>query len=170
MNVSELIATIRYIGLLKASRLTTLRLFYDYFIGETTTIPEAVTTISAGTLRLLLTSISYRAKARKELRRKPPMVPRRPPRPLPLDCPAGWRVPDRKPPGVESIETPAGLAWSAICCTVWRGSITGAHPYIPYYNRAAVLTCAASGAALVSGTRWRFCGAVMCSSVSQVVL
>ena len=38
------------------------------------------TTISAGTLRLLLTSISYRAKARKELRRKPPMVPRRPPR------------------------------------------------------------------------------------------
>ena len=23
---------------------------------------------------------------------------------------------------------PAGLAWSAICCTVWHGSITGAHP------------------------------------------
>ena len=22
---------------------------------------------------------------------------------------------------------PAGLAWSAICCTVWHGSITGAH-------------------------------------------
>nr|DAL31082.1 MAG TPA_asm: hypothetical protein [Caudoviricetes sp.] len=34
-----------------------------------TTIPEAVTTIPAGTLRLLLTSISYRAKARKEIRR-----------------------------------------------------------------------------------------------------
>nr|DAF75245.1 MAG TPA: hypothetical protein [Caudoviricetes sp.] len=46
-----------------------------------TTIPETVTTISAGTLRLLLTSISYRAKARKEMRREPPMVPRRPPRP-----------------------------------------------------------------------------------------
>jgi len=30
-----------------------------------TTIPEAVTTIPSGTLRLLLTSISYRAKARK---------------------------------------------------------------------------------------------------------
>ena len=29
------------------------------------------TTIPAGTLRLLLTSISYRAKARKEIRRKP---------------------------------------------------------------------------------------------------
>ena len=27
---------------------------------------------------------------------------------LPLDCPAGWRVPDCKPPGVESIETPPG--------------------------------------------------------------
>nr|DAT83087.1 MAG TPA: hypothetical protein [Caudoviricetes sp.] len=31
----------------------------------TTTISEPVTTIPAGTLRLLLTSISYRAKARK---------------------------------------------------------------------------------------------------------
>ena len=56
-------------GLSKASHMTTLRLFYDYFIGETTTILEAVTTIPAGTLRLLLTSISYRAKARKEIRR-----------------------------------------------------------------------------------------------------
>nr|DAP09800.1 MAG TPA: hypothetical protein [Caudoviricetes sp.] len=40
-----------------------------------------VTAIPAGTLRLLLTSISYRAKARKEIRRQPSMVPRRPPRP-----------------------------------------------------------------------------------------
>lgn len=39
------------------------------------------TTIPAGTLRLLLASIGYRAKARKEMRREPPMVPRRPPRP-----------------------------------------------------------------------------------------
>lgn len=37
---------------------TILRLF-------ATTIPETVTTIPAGTLRLLLTSIGYRAKARK---------------------------------------------------------------------------------------------------------
>lgn len=47
------------------------------------------------------------------------MVPRRPPRSLLLDCPAGWRVPDRpaltadpvldcKSPGVRSIETPPG--------------------------------------------------------------
>ena len=34
-----------------------------------TTIPEPVTTIPAGTLRLLLASISYRAEARKEIRR-----------------------------------------------------------------------------------------------------
>ena len=33
------------------------------------------------------------------------------------------------------------LAWSALCCTVWHGSITGGaplHPYIPYYNRRLV--------------------------------
>nr|DAO98035.1 MAG TPA: hypothetical protein [Caudoviricetes sp.] len=45
-----------------------------------TTISEAVTTIPTGTLRLLLTSISYRAKARKELRRQPSMILRRSPR------------------------------------------------------------------------------------------
>lgn len=57
--------------------------------------------------------------------------------PLSLDCSAGWRVrpfyrpaPDRKPSGVGSIETAAGLAWFAICRTVWHGSITGTHPYI----------------------------------------
>lgn len=71
-----MLVAIRYIGLSKAIRLTTLRLFHDYFIGEITTIPEAAATIPAGTLRLLLTSIGYRAKARKEIRRQPPMVPR----------------------------------------------------------------------------------------------
>ena len=35
------------------------------------------TTIRRERLRLLLTSVSYRAKARKEMRREPPMVPRR---------------------------------------------------------------------------------------------
>lgn len=51
--------------------------------------------------------------------------------PLSLDCSAGWRVrpgyrpvPDRKPSGVGSIETAAGLAWFAICRTVWHGFIT----------------------------------------------
>ena len=37
-TISELLVNIRYIVLSKASRMTTLRLFYDYFIGETTTI------------------------------------------------------------------------------------------------------------------------------------
>lgn len=32
-----------------------------------------------------------------------------------------------------------------MCCTVWHGSITGLHPYIHYYNRAAVLSYTASG-------------------------
>nr|DAZ64131.1 MAG TPA: hypothetical protein [Caudoviricetes sp.] len=44
----------------------------------------------------MLTSIGYRAKARKEIRRQPSMVP--PPAvPLPLDCPAGWRAPAGAP-------------------------------------------------------------------------
>ena len=47
-----MLVTVRYIGLLKASHLTTLRLFHDYPLGETMTVPEAVTTIPAGTLRL----------------------------------------------------------------------------------------------------------------------
>lgn len=37
-TISGLLITILYIGLSKAGRLTTLRLFHDYFIGETTTI------------------------------------------------------------------------------------------------------------------------------------
>lgn len=62
----------------------------------------------------------------------------------------------------------AGLAWSAVCCTVWRGSITGAplHPYIPYYNRRLCcpvqrpawrwyLVCAGGAAALWCAPAWR---------------
>nr|DAZ84421.1 MAG TPA: hypothetical protein [Caudoviricetes sp.] len=56
----------------------------------------------------MIALIGYRAKARKELRRQPSVVPRRPPRPC------RWT-------------DPAGLAWSVICCTVWHGSITWAH-------------------------------------------
>lgn len=66
------------------------------------------TTIRREKLRLLLASIGYRAKARKEIRRQPLVVPRRPP------CPCRWTVP---PP----------LAWSALCCTAWHRSTTGAH-------------------------------------------
>ena len=68
------------------------------------------------------------------------------------------------------LDCSAGLAWSAMCCAVWHGSTTGVRPYIPYYNRAAVLTCTASGVVVVSGTRWRCCGAVIRSNVAQVVL
>nr|DAG23309.1 MAG TPA: hypothetical protein [Caudoviricetes sp.] len=62
------------------------------------------TTIPAGTLRLLFALIGYRATARKEMRREPPMVPRRPPRPCCWTAPPGRGcqtdpVPDCKPPG-----------------------------------------------------------------------
>ena len=55
-------------------------------------------------------------------------------------------------------------------CLAWihdRGAPL--HPYIPYYNRAAVLSCTASGVAVVSG----ICGGAaldgMPSGVSQAV-
>nr|DAQ47859.1 MAG TPA: hypothetical protein [Caudoviricetes sp.]DAS91137.1 MAG TPA: hypothetical protein [Caudoviricetes sp.] len=53
-------------------------------------------------------------------------------------------------------------------CLAWIHN--RAHPYIHYYNRAAVLPCAASGVALVSGICWRCCGAVIRPSVAQAVL
>ena len=37
-TIGELLVTILYIGLSNTCHLTTLRLFYDYFIGETATI------------------------------------------------------------------------------------------------------------------------------------
>nr|DAZ40146.1 MAG TPA: hypothetical protein [Caudoviricetes sp.] len=46
----------------------------------------------------MLTSISYRAKARKKTRRQ------------------------------AASGSPPPLAWSVLCCTVWHGSTTGAHP------------------------------------------
>nr|DAY97075.1 MAG TPA: deaminase [Caudoviricetes sp.] len=65
-TINGLLVTIRYIGLSKASCLMT----YDY---SATILLEKlrllVTTIPAGTLRLLLALIGYRAKARKEIRR-----------------------------------------------------------------------------------------------------
>jgi len=68
---------------------------------------------------------------------------------------------------------PAGLVWSAVCCTVRHGSITWGEPlplYIPYYNRAVALVCTASGVALVSGISAGRPGAVIRSNVAQVVL
>ena len=136
-----------------------------------TTIPEAVTTIPAGTLRLLLTSIGYRAKARKScgesrqwfraarcaqcrwtappgggraltadrcqiaIRRDDPIkVETLTPQQASRVCTAD---------GVSSLASdpqtvgadPAGLAWYAICCIVWHGSITGGAPLYTFYNR-----------------------------------
>lgn len=165
------------------------------------------TTIPAGTLRLLLTSISYRAKARKRdaaraANGSAPPVPGRKHNARPTRCHANARrgkYRDRRRADRVQVETltpqqvrrvctadsvsalvsdlqtagadPAGLAWSAVYCTVWHGSITGAplHPYIPYYNRAAVLTCTTSGVALVSGTGGGAALDGMPSSVAQVV-
>ena len=122
---------------------TIYRTFKCLSSDDFTTIPEAATTIPAGTLRLLLTSIGYRAKARKEMRRQ---------------AASGSAPPD----------------WHSLRCVALSGmdprqGRTPLHPYIPYYNRAAVLTCAASGVAVVSGMCWRCSGAVICSSVAQAV-
>jgi hypothetical protein len=93
-----------------------------------TTIPEAVMTIPAGTLRLLLTSIDYRAKARKRA--------------------AAVAVNGSALPAVRPA---AGLpSRSSMVCDVlhrlaWIHNRDAPLPsYIHYYNRAAVLTCIAS--------------------------
>ena len=49
---------------------------------------------------------------------------------------------------------PAGLAWSAVCCTL-----------MPYYNRAAVLSCTASG--VVSGIRYRCRASCRCDALQR---
>nr|DAO82491.1 MAG TPA: hypothetical protein [Caudoviricetes sp.] len=84
------------------------------------------------------------------------MVPRRPQRPC------RWTA----PPGVSLASDPhtagADPRRAGIVCNLL-------HSYIPYYNRAAVLTCTASGVALVSGMCWRCCGACVCSNVARAV-
>ena len=132
MDWSDDLATIGklFVRLSKASHLTALRLFqkllrlfqlerYDY----------------------CWPLLAIGRKPEKEMRREPPVVPRRPPRRC---C---WTA----PPGELCRAEPL-------------------RPYIPYYNRAAVLTCIASGVAVVSGICWRCCGAVIRSSVAQAVL
>ena len=110
----------------------TLRLFYDYFPYDYCVYIHIIadimqrlsagkgydyfTTISAGTLRLLLTSISYRAKARKEMRREPPIVPRRPPCQEESTAPDVCQVkpvPVRASLNVRKRRNPAGLTPSA---------------------------------------------------------
>lgn len=167
-TIGEPLVTILYIGLSKDSRLMTLRLFYDYLSGETTTIP-------AGTLRLLLTSIGYRAKARKEIRREPPMVPRRPPRLCRwTDCRvegARLQAAGLAPHQVRRVQhLPAIRGQQKQTPPGGHGLRYAAPSYIPYYNRAAVLACTASGVAVVSGIGAGRSGACVRSSAAQVIL
>lgn len=115
-------------------RLFSIRLLciYTYNYGYyTTTISRLlVTTIPAGTLRLLLTSISYRAKARKEMRRKPPMVPPRPGRLLTRRQTASrraWEASRSRRADPVQAETLTRRRWHGLRCA--------APSYIPYYNR-----------------------------------
>ena len=122
-TISGLSVNILYIVLLKASRLTTLRLFHDYFIGEITTIGydyfKSCYDYSSRNATTIARPYWLSGESPKELRRWPPMVPRRPPRPCLTVPPGGgchtdpvrsdcWPVPDCKPPGMGSIETPPG--------------------------------------------------------------
>jgi hypothetical protein len=77
-------------GLSEAGRLTTLRLFHDYFIGETATICYDYFSRNAATIADLywLSGESPKRAAAVAVNGSPP-----PAVPLLLDCPAGWRVP-----------------------------------------------------------------------------
>lgn len=131
MTISELLVAIRYMGPSKVCCLTTLRLFHDYFIGETTTIGYDYSRIcyyyssrNATTIADLywLSGESPKRDTAVAVNGSAP-----PAAPLPLDCPAGWSVPAGAPSLLTGARSQAaGLAWSAVCCTVWHGSITGA--------------------------------------------
>lgn len=91
-----MLVAIRYIGLSKASRLTTLRLFNDYFIGETTTIGYDYSrncydysSWNAATIADLywLSGESPKRDAAEAASGSAP-----PAAPMLLDCFAGWRV------------------------------------------------------------------------------
>lgn len=133
----------------------TLRLFHDYFIGETTTIGYDYSSRNAATiadLYWLSGESPKRAAAVAANGSAPPAAP------LLLDCPAGWRGPDRPPLPPTRCQTSSRRAWKAsrrrragmVCdmlhCLAWIHN-RGAHSYIPYYNRAAALACTASGVA-----------------------
>lgn len=129
---------------------TIYRTFKQWSSDDFTTISRLFAWINYDyRLRLLLTSIGYLAKARKEIRRQPSMVP--PPLlgglcradPVQVETLAPQQV--RRvctADGVSALASspqtagadPAGLAWSALCCIVWHGSITGAHPCTLIYT------------------------------------
>ena len=96
-TIGEPLVTIRYIGLSKVSRLTTLRLFHDYFIGEAATIDydysrnchdySRQNAATIADLYWLSGESPKRAAAVAANGSAPPAAP------MPLECPAGWRVP-----------------------------------------------------------------------------
>ena len=89
-----MLVNILYIGLSKAVRLTTLRLFYDYFIGEATTIGYDYSSRNTTTIADLywLSGESPKRNAAVAANGSAPPV-----APLLLDCPAGWSVPAGAP-------------------------------------------------------------------------
>ena len=91
--------------------------------------------------------------------------------------PAGWRVPGCPLcPGQPLTRCQSSSRRVCMVCGMLRrlawinNSGTPLHPYIPYYNRWSVLTCAASGVAVVSGIGVERLGACVRSSVAQAVL
>lgn len=112
--ISRLLVTIRYIGLSKANHLTTLRLFHDYFIGETTIIGYDYSSRNATTiadLYWLSGANPKRDTAGAVNGSAPPAVT------------AAAGLPRR----MEGARLQAaGLAWSAMRCTGWHESTTGA--------------------------------------------
>ena len=83
----------------------TLQLFHDYLSGETTTIGYDYSSRNAATIADLywLSGESPKRDTAVAVNGSAPFA-----APQLLDCPAGWSVPDCKPPGVWSIETPPG--------------------------------------------------------------
>ena len=101
----------------------TLRLFHDYFSGETTTICYDYC--------LPLLAIGRKPEKRYGESRQWFRAACRWP------CTGGDADPSASALGAALARDPhtvgadpAGLAWSAICCTGWHGSIIGTYPYI----------------------------------------
>ena len=93
-----------YIGLSKASRLTTLRLFHDYLSGKTTTIGYDYSSRDAATIARPYWLSGESPKKRYGGSRQWFRAARRA---LLLGYPAGWRVPDHNPPGLYGLRCAA---------------------------------------------------------------
>ena len=162
-------------GLSKASHLTTLRLFYDYWLRLFQKLlrlfqPERYDYCSP------LLAIGRKPEKScggsrqwfRAARRAPAAgLPRRVERASRCTVTAGrCQIASRR-------DDPAGLAWYAICYTVLHGSTTRAHRYAFIYLIIIGRLCwpvQRPGVALVSGICWRRCGAVIRSGVAQAVL